>query len=162
MPTGTDFEKRRGVSRVEVRDGYAQVHASRMPEPIMEGRLAVLKTVSDAQVSIDFLKLTPSGLSFLIPDSQSDSVEKALGCGEGVHCTVRPGRSVVLVHAVNMRDEEGLIARIVREIIASGARMDHISDMHDRVLVVVHTEDADPLRQWLESHLMEATAVGRA
>lgn len=161
MATGTDFEKRRGVSRVEVRDGYAQVHASRMPEPVMEGRLAVLKLVADAQVSIDFLKLTPSGLSFLVPEAQCHAIEAVLGGGD-IHCTAKPGRSVVLVHAVNMRDEEGLIARIVREIIASGARMDHISDMHDRVLVVVHTEDAEPLQKWLESHLMEATAVGRA
>ncbi len=161
MATGTDFEKRRGVSRVEVRDGYAQVHASRMPEPIIEGRLAVLQTVANASVSIDFLKLTPSGLSFLIQESQAKPVEDALN-KSAVHCSVKPGRSVVLVHAVNMRDEEGLIAGIVREVIASGARMDHISDMHDRVLVVVHTEDAPRLREWLEQHLMEATAVGRA
>src|SRR5690349_1864487 len=104
MTTGTDFEKRRGVSRIEVRDGYAQVHASRIPEPIMEGRLEVLQTVADAQVSIDFLKLTPSGISFLIPEGQSEGIGVVLEKAN-IHCTVRPGRSVVLVHAVNMRDE---------------------------------------------------------
>ena len=161
MATGTDFEKRRGVSRVEVRDGYAQVHASRMPEPIIEGRLGVLQIIAEASVSIDFLKLTPSGLSFLVQESQATTVEAALNKCE-IHSSVKPGRSVVLVHAVNMRDEEGLIASIVREVIASGSRMDHISDMHDRVLVVVHTEDAARLRDWLEEHLMEAEAVGRA
>jgi aspartokinase len=161
MATGTDFEKRRGVSRVEVRDGYAQVHASRMPDPIIDGRLGVLQLVANALVSIDFLKLTPSGLSFLIQESQAQKVEDVLKKSD-VHFSVKPGRSVVLVHAVNMRDEEGLIARIVREVIASGARMDHISDMHDRVLVVVHTEDAGRLRDWLEEHLIETEAVGRA
>jgi len=161
MSTETDFEKRRGVSRVEVRDGFAQVHASRIREPLMEGRLAVLQCVADARVSIDFLKLTPSGLSFLIPDAQCEAVENALG-GCDIHTTVRPGRSIVLVHAVNMRDEEGLIARVVQEVIASGARMDHISDMHDRMLVVVHSEDAAPLRQRLEANMIAATAMGRA
>ena len=127
----------------------------------MEGRLAVLQCVAEAKVSIDFLKLTPSGLSFLIPEAQSSAVENTLG-GCEIHSTVRPGRSIVLVHAVNMRDEEGLIARVVQEVIASGARMDHISDMHDRMLVVVHTEDAEPLRQRLEANLVEAQATGRA
>src|SRR5579863_2742492 len=121
MATETDFEKRRGVSRVEVRDGFAQVHVSRIQDHLMEGRLSVLQCVAEAQVSIDFLKLTPSGLSFLIPEGQSEAVEQALKKCE-IHTTVRPGRSVVLVHAVNMRDEEGLIARIVQEVIASGAR----------------------------------------
>ena len=161
MATETDFEKRRGVSRVEVRDGFTQVHASRICEPLMEGRLAVLQRVADARVSIDFLKLTPSGLSFLISEAQSEAIEKAFqGCE--AHVTIRHGRSVVLVHAVNMRDEEGLIARVVQEVIASGARMDHISDMHDRMLVVVHTEDAEPLRQRLEGNLIEKDGVGRA
>ena len=127
----------------------------------MEGRLAVLQCVADARVSIDFLKLTPSGLSFLIPEGQGSAVENALS-GSDVHATVRPGRSIVLVHAVNMRDEEGLIARVVQEVIASGARMDHISDMHDRMLVVVHTEDAGPLCERLEKNMIEATAKGRA
>ncbi|HLK14112.1 MAG TPA: hypothetical protein VKT78_04850, partial [Fimbriimonadaceae bacterium] len=68
----------------------------------------------------------------------------------------------VLVHAVNMRDEEGLIARVVQEVIASGARMDHISDMHDRMLVVVHTEDAGPVKKRLEANLVEVSAKGRA
>src|ERR1019366_6645295 len=98
MPTETDFEKRRGVSRIEVRDGFAQVHASRIREPLMEGRLAVLQCVADARVSIDFLKLTPSGLSFLIPEGQGSAVENALS-GSDVHATVRPERSIVLVHA---------------------------------------------------------------
>lgn len=127
----------------------------------MEGRLAVLQRVADARVSIDFLKLTPSGLSFLIPESHCDAVASALKDCD-VHTTVRPGRSIVLVHAVNIRDEEGLIARVVQEVIASGARMDHISDMHDRMLVVVHTEDADPLRRRLESNLVDASGGGRA
>lgn len=161
MATETDFEKRRGVSRIEVRDGFAQVHSSRIAEPLMEGRLSVLQRVADARVSIDFLKLTPSGLSFLIPEAQSQAVEHALKDCD-VHTTVKPGRSIVLVHAVNIRDEEGMIARVVQEVIASGARMDHISDMHDRMLVVVHTEDALPLRKRLEENLVEAAATGRA
>lgn len=146
---------------MEVRNGYAQVHVSRLGEPIMDRRLAALKTVADAQISIDFLKLTPSGLSFLIPGEHGAKIEAAL-TQAGFHSTVRQGRSIVLVHAVNMRDEEGLIASIVHQVIASGARMDHISDMHDRMLVVVLTEDASSLSKSLEANLIDAAAAGRA
>ena len=157
MTRETDFEKQRGVSRVEVRDGFAQVHVSRLAEPLMESRLAVLKSVADTNVSIDFLKLTPSGLSFLIAETQGKEIEAALA-SSGVHATTRPGRSIILVHAVNMRDDECLVASIVHEVIASGSKVDHISDMHDRLLAVVHTADAPTIAKRLEQNLITGEA----
>jgi aspartokinase len=160
MAIETDFEKRRGVSRIELRPGFAQVHVSRLEENLMEARMQVLRALADAQVSIDFLKLTPSGLSCLISEAKTEAVTTALeSCG--VHFSVRRGRSIVIAHAVNMRDEEGLIARVVQQAIASTARLDHICDMHDRMLIVVHGEDAESLRAWLEGALVETKAGGR-
>jgi aspartate kinase len=140
----TAFEKQRGISQVEVRGGYAQVHVSRLSEPIHDNRLRVLKSVAEAGVSVDFLKLTPSGLSFVIADANSPDVERALE-PLNVHFTIRNDRCVLLVHAVNMRDEEGLTARIVQEAIASGATVDHISDMHDRMMIVAEARFASSL-----------------
>jgi len=138
----TIFEKRRGVSRIEVRHGYAQVHVSRIESKVMEERLRILTAVADAEVSIDFLKLTPTGLSFMVPEARAGAVEEALS-QTGVHYTVRSGRSIVLVYAVNIRDEEGMIASILRRTIATCARVDHVGDMHDRLLMVVKTEDVE-------------------
>ena len=122
----------------------------------MDNRLRVLGAVSGGGISIDFLKLTQSGLSFVVPEHLADLVSQALGQLD-VHFTIRENRYILLVHAVNMRDEEGLISRILLESIASGVRIDHVSDMHDRMLIVVSSEDAPKLKERIESTLMAVT-----
>jgi aspartokinase len=131
----TAFEKPRGVNRVEVRPGYAQVLLEDLPLPLSTSRIRVLKEVAEAGISVDFLKFTQTGLGFVIPQSQASAVEEAVS-SEGPRLTIQTGRSIFLAHAVNMRDEEGLMAAIISEIIATGAPIDHMGDMHDRVLVV--------------------------
>jgi len=145
----TEFEKRRGVSRVEVRHGFAQVHVSRIPDDVMAVRLKVLAAVASAGISIDFLKLTPSGMSFIVPGQDGDVLQTALE-PLGVHFSIRHDRSIVLVYAVSIRDEEGLIAGIVHTAIQNGIRIDHVGDMHDRMLMVVQKEDADRLASQIE------------
>jgi aspartokinase len=154
----TAFEKRRGINSVEVRSGFAQVHVSRLEQPVMESRLRVLGAVADRGISIDFLKLTQSGLSFVVPEEFAARVSESLE-QLAVHFTIKENRHILLIHAVNMRDEEGLISRILLEAIASGVRLDHVSDMHDRMLMVVGTEDAIRLRQHIEDQLMGATVA---
>jgi aspartokinase len=144
----TEFEKRRGVSRVEVRHGFAQVHVSRLATDVMRERLKVLSAVAAGGISIDFLKLTPSGMSFLVPEQDADVVEEALR-PLGHHFSVRHDRSIVLVYAVSIRDEEGLIAGIVHTAITNGVRIDHVGDMHDRMLMVVMKEDAERLASYI-------------
>ncbi|MEZ0325606.1 MAG: hypothetical protein ACAH95_06850 [Fimbriimonas sp.] len=138
----TIFEKRRGISRVESRHGYAQVHVSQIASRVMEERLRVLSQVAEAGISMDFLKLTPTGMSFMVREDSSALVEQVLA-GTGVHFSVRNGRSIVLVYAVNIRDEEGMIANILQTTITTCAQVDHVGDMHDRMLMVVRTEDVD-------------------
>lgn len=137
----TAFEKPRGINKVELRPDFAQVHVSRLEEPLMEQRLRVLRAVADLKISIDFLKLTPSGLSFLVAENRMADIDSALK-PTGVHYSIRGGRSILIVHAVNMRDEEGLIAGIVQQAMSGGVLIDHISDMHDRLLMVMSEEDA--------------------
>jgi len=121
----------------------------------MAERLNILDRVSKAGISIDFLKLTPSGMSFLVPETQGEIMDKVLEpCGD--HFTVRQERSIVLVYAVNIRDEEGLIAGIVHTAITNGIRVDHIGDMHDRMLMVVKRHEADSLAKLVRETLMEA------
>ena len=148
----TEFEKRRGISSVEVRPGYAQVHVSHLAEPLVKSRLAVLEAAAKAGISLDFLKLTPDGMSFLVKENQGDNAKQTLST-LGIGVTVQQGRDVVMVYAVNMRDEEGLIAGIVLQAIKSGAAISHVSDMHDRVLMVVAKEDSPRLKQQLEGNL---------
>lgn len=148
----TEFEKRRGISGVEAREGFAQVHVSRLTGNLVHERIRVLGAVGEANVSLDFLKLTPSGLSFMIPESLGEATEKALS-SLAVQFSVKKDRSIVLVHAVNVRDEEGLTATIVQHAIASGALVEHVTDMHDRMLMVVATADAEHLVGYLTARL---------
>ncbi len=155
MNQETAFERPRGVSHIEVREGFAQVHVSKLDEPSTD-RLRVLQLVAQAGVSIDFVKLTPTGFSFVIAQNHSESVAAALrphlakDDEDQPHFRIRDDRSIVLVHAVNIRDEEGLIAKIVRSAIATSAHVDHIGDMHDRLLMVVQADDAERLKLAIE------------
>jgi aspartokinase len=118
----------------------------------MDERLRVTQAVAASGVSLDFLKLTPSGLSFLVPEGQAEQVEKTLAPLE-VKSSVRRDRSIVLVHAVNMRDEEGMIAKIVQTAISNGARIDHIGDMHDRMLLAMESGQATRIAKVLEESM---------
>lgn len=160
MAQETGFEKTRGVSRVEVKSGFAQVHVRELTEPIMDARLSVLKSIANAGISIDFLKLTPDGLSCIITEAQSEKAAEALKSAN-VEYAVATGRSVLLVFAVNMRDEEGLIAQVVQEAIRSGKAIEHISDMHDRMLLVTLSEHANDLKNTLVQELVDSGAGGR-
>lgn len=151
----TAFEKARGINRVEIRGGFAQVHVQSLPDPVEASRLRVLDAVAEAGVSLDFLKLTASGMLFLIPGELAERTEAAIR-PIAPRVNVYEGRSIVLVHAVNMRDEEGLIAQIVSAAIASGGKIDHLGDMHDRLLIAAPASDAEVIAGAIQSQFGEA------
>lgn len=154
----TEFEKPRGINKVEIRRGYMAVHVSGLfqdgPTQVAHARLKVLRCMAEAKVSIDFLKLTQGGLSFVVPESVEGAVVRALDV-ERIEYSTRSGRCIVLAHAANMRDEEGLIARVVSEVIGTGVEIDHLGDMHDRVLLVMDSEDGERVAKRIEDRLVE-------
>lgn len=146
----TVFERPRGLSQIEILSGYAQIQISGLRTANIESLLEVLKVVSDGGVSIDFVKLTAKGFSFVCAEGSTSKVEELLQQIDGCQFSVREARSIVLAHAVGIRDEEGLIAKMVHAAIRAGAHVDHIGDMHDRLLMVVSDQDASKLKQELE------------
>lgn len=150
----TEFEKRRGVNRVEIRSGLTRAYVSALAEPIMDARLRVLSAVREVGVSIDFLKFAHSAMSFVAPESDQPKLEKALK-SLGVKHELEGGRCVVIVYAVNMQDEEGLVARIVSEVIASGEEVEHVGDMHDRLLLVTDVATGERLAVRLRERIPE-------
>jgi aspartokinase len=153
----TAFEKRRGIGRVEIRDGFAQVHVSQLAEPLMESRIAILTLVNDAKISLDFLKLTQSGMSFLVKEEYAPTIDQILVSDQWVQ-SVTKGQSIVMIHAANMRDEEGLIASVVSVAIASGVGIDHLGDMHDQILIVTSADGARKMAEVIKTQLMETQA----
>ncbi len=95
------------------------------------------------QVSVDYLKLDGPRMSFVVAESDLQSLATAL---EGLEHQSRSGRSVVAIHAANMRDEEGLIAKTISQVMLTGDEVDHIGDMHDRVIFVLDAATADRVR----------------
>lgn len=148
----TDFEKRRGISHVEVRPGLTQVHVLGLPSPVSKKRIEVLEAVTKAGISLDFLKLTPTGMSFLVPADKTEIISDTLNQA-GIKNQLDTERSLVLVHAVNIRDEEGMIAGILRKVIDSGISVDHASDMHDRILIVTEANQAEKFKSLIEGGL---------
>lgn len=148
-----DFEIRPGVHRVELKHGYTQVHVTNLGEPLAERRIEVLRMVADAGISLDFLKLTHCGLSFLVPDRQLEPVREVAARLPG-NTSVESGRSVLSVHAPNMRDEEGLMASIVHRALESGCAVSHVGDMHDSLMLVVETEGSEQVAEEFRATLI--------
>lgn len=151
--TLTEFEKRRGINAVETRDGFAQFQAENLADPVMNERLRLLEAVQKAGISIDFLKFTHRGLSFLVASGNSQKANEALR-STGIEFQHQGDRSIVLVHAVSIRDEDGLIARIIQTAIENGAKVDHLGDMHDRLLMVTATKEAPRLADAIRKTLV--------
>jgi aspartokinase len=148
----TEFEKKRGISTVEIRPGLTRALVSGLPEPIMDARLNVLEVVRNARVSIDFLKFAQGAMSFVAADADYKKLESALRSIEG-KAELERDCCIVTVHAVNMQDEEGLVARIISEVIASGESVDHIGDMHDRLLLVTDSKTGERLAKKLRERV---------
>lgn len=157
--TETEFEKPRGINKVEIRNGFVTVHITDLVDSpdqavdVAEARLRVLGIIGKAGISIDFLKLTENGLSFVAPESLKGQLESVLEETKA-RFGLRSGRCIVLAHAANMRDEEGLIARVVSEVIGTGVEIDHLGDMHDRVLLVMDASDGKKVAQRIEDRLI--------
>lgn len=135
----TEFEKARGVNLLKVRNGYTWFVVRLAGDA--GNRLDVLRHVAEAGVNVDFLKLQHEGVSFVVPRESEADCEAALQSAGYEHESAG-NMAVLTVHAVNVQDEEGMVARIVSQTIRSGAEILHMSDMHDRVLLLLSESDA--------------------
>lgn len=146
--TETSFEKKRGISKIEVRGNLSKVIMGPVREPIVESRLRLLQAIADSGLSIQFSKLTPVGLTFLVAN-QDTTLLPDICRAEQCPLEIIDGQSMVLVHAVNMRDEEGLIAKLISVAIGSGAPVHHVGDMHDRLMIATTVEGTRQIQEAL-------------
>lgn len=154
----TDFEKHRGLHGVEIRERYANVFVP-LSMSDSKAKLKALGAIRKAQISIDFLKLAGGGISFVCTLSNADSIEQCLK-DAGFKPKIIRDRCVLIAYGANMRDQEGLIAKIVSILAAGTDEIDHLGDMHDRVLAVVPKDQAQELAQTLNRLLTEHVPKG--
>ena len=148
----TAFEKARGISDIRVSINWSQVHIEHLTNPVPEHRIRVLEKLKTCSIKIQLLKLNHDGLSFLIKESDREQVSALLS---DWNPAVSPEMCIISIFAVNVRDEEGLIARIIGAAISSGARLEHAADMHDRLLIAARISDADQIITSIRSGLSE-------
>ncbi|MFM9873591.1 MAG: hypothetical protein ACKVQS_09035 [Fimbriimonadaceae bacterium] len=134
--TETAFEKARGVNQVEIRTGFASARIGGLHSDVIKERLVILQSVFEGEISFDFLKFAADGMSFVIPETLRERLEGVL-TASGAEFEVKGDRAVLIIHAVNMRDEAGLVAKIVSQVIDSGANIEHLGEMHDRLLMLM-------------------------
>lgn len=143
MQSNTSIETARGISNVEVSNGHALVVASGLSEEDSSPRmLDALRALKDADCSIDFLKISSSGFSFIVPEAGAEAATSALRSA-GFSAEALAGRAIITVRAPNIRDESGLVARIAQLVVRSGATIEQVGDMHSSVQVVVETPKAE-------------------
>jgi len=156
-PDETAFEKGRGLNQIEIRRGFASARVELDADANPSTRLVALKALSKAAISIDFLKFTHDGFSFVVAESDSQRLIDCLTANNYGH-EVITDRCVLMAHAVNMRDEEGMVSRIVSDVIASGVSIEHMGEMHDRLLMLMSREDAEHAVNRLRELHPEVTA----
>jgi aspartokinase len=149
----THFEVRRGVTRIEVQHGFAQAHVLLGAGDLPAKRITVLGALAAAGVSHKYLKLTQDGLAFIFTADGEQEVGRVLG-GIGVPFEINNGRSLVLVHAVGMREEPGMIASILEAAIGNGVAIDHVGDMHDKMFIVLASESAESTAEKFRKNLI--------
>lgn len=155
----TTFETQRGISSVEVSRGHSLVIVTGIPEAEAdEKRLFALRRLALAGLSIDFLKLSLDGFSFLVPEDDGAKAEEAL-CQAGLTARAVKNRAIITVKAPNIRDESGLVARVAELVVRSGASIDSVGDMHSSVLLVVDASVADNAVKSLETLIGKVDAV---
>ena len=133
------------------------MHVSLNRDDIAQARLDFLQQIADAGISLRFVKLTTAGISFLIDEEIEGQMRERLESME-LEFEMLGRRSLVITHAPNMRDEPGLIARIIRFTIESGIEVGQVGDMHDRILLMVPSESADALCTLLNERLIWVNA----
>lgn len=128
---------------MEISRGHALIVVSGIPEEDWGRRmLEALGALKNADYSIDFLKVSSSGFSFVVPEAQAAAVREVL-CAAGFDAAVKSDRAILIVKAPNIRDESGLVARIAQLIVRSGAAIEQVGDMHSSVQVVLESAKAD-------------------
>ncbi|SRR5581483_10201470 len=154
MEAGTAFETERGISSVQVSHGHALVVVTGIEEAALGARrLDAVRLLAEAEISIDFLKLSLDGFSLVVPQDKGTAVRDLL-CDAGFDARVLTDRAILTVNAVNIRDEAGMVARIAQTVVQAGAAIESLGDMHSSVLLVVDSESAECAADGLKKLIM--------
>ena len=151
MHNQTTFETRRGISAVDAQKGFSLIVVRGLGSS-RERLSDALDAMKNAGLSADFLKLGREQFSFLVREEDQQKAVDAL-VALGFDASHHRSKAVIKVSSPNVRDENGLMARICQIVLESGATVYNVGDMHDGVQVVVQSEKADGTCEALRNHI---------
>lgn len=151
MQSQTTFETARGISAVDAQKGFSLIVVRGLGDD-RERLSDALDAVRDAGLSADFLKLGRAQFSFLVREEDQQPAVDAL-VAAGFDASHHRSKAVIKVSSPNVRDESGLMARICELVLASGATIYNVGDMHDGVQVVVQAERSEATCEALRAHI---------
>lgn len=147
------FEAQRGISSVEMADGFALIQVFGLPQAgFLERRIECLDHLAANGVSFDFLRLSTDGFSFVVPNRDAAKVESPLN-ELGVRFEQLAKQSLVTVSVPNLREENGLLAKIIEIVAATGVQVNSIGDTHTSVLILLAAADAVIVSDMLRSRV---------
>ncbi|MCS7224483.1 MAG: ACT domain-containing protein [Armatimonadetes bacterium] len=138
-PVEAEFERKRGVTAVEVEEGLVHISVT-LPQTLAQ-RLGVFRALAGAGISVFLIKFHPDGIHFVLRDSFVEKAEKVLN-GLGLPYVMTPNCATVSVLSSAMRDLPGVMAAIAQAVYEEGVDLLETGDSHDAVTLLVKQKDA--------------------
>jgi len=132
------FEPPRGVTRIQWRPGLAHFAME-----VAQGRCdlaPIFRALTEADVSVDMIKLLPPGICFTLSHDQVDTVSETLR-RLGLDFSVTRDCAVLTVYAPDMRSLPGIMATVVGVLDNSGVRVLFTDDSYNSIFCVIDEND---------------------
>lgn len=100
----------------------------------------VFKAMAEAEISVDFINISPTGVVYTVPESLT---EKAVEILEvlGFHPEVTKGCAKVSAVGAGMSGVPGVASKIVQALTNAGVQILQSADSHTTIWVLVHMKD---------------------
>ncbi len=138
---------------MEIAAGFALVQVFGIaPADLLQKRIECMEQLASGGVSFDFLRLSTDGFSFVVPGRDAEKVDAPLNSLK-VRFEKIANQSLITVSVPNLREENGLLAKIVELVATTGVQVNSIGDTHTSVLILLPADDAKSVSQLLRTHI---------
>ena len=127
-----------GLPIIGWKDGIVLVEIIPKFSADFDSGLKVFPMLADAGVSVDFIDIKPSRISFIFDVGKTDKSEKILS---EFNCQLKKGFAKVSVIGAGMTGQSGIISRIVQILHDNNIRIYECTDSHTTISCLVNKKD---------------------
>ncbi|SFD79524.1 aspartate kinase [Lentibacillus persicus] len=100
----------------------------------------VFKAMAEAGISVDFINISPTGVLYTVPDSQSDKAVRILKT-MGFYPETTSDCAKVSAVGAGMTGVPGVASKIVQSLTDAGVQILQSADSHTTIWVLIHEDD---------------------